>query len=233
MTNSEKFLDAYNKIDNYLKKTDNHKSYVPFAQKIKITKNKIVKRFKDELLSFGELRNAIVHHPKIENKPIAEPHDSTVKKICELYEKITNPKKVIPEFKRKVLGAKKDEYINDILLKMKESSYSQFIVYDDDENVCEVISNNTISRWLSSQLEENGTIIIDNVKVADFFSEIEFRNNYKFVSQHTTIYEVYDLFIDQINNKQRNLDVVLITHSGKSNEKLLGLITIEDIAKLI
>ena len=36
--------------------------------------------------------------PKIGNKAIAEPHENAVLRISELYNKISNPKKVIPEF---------------------------------------------------------------------------------------------------------------------------------------
>jgi predicted transcriptional regulator len=233
MSNSEIFLDFYNKIDNYLKKNDNHDSFVNFAQKIKNSKNKVVQRFKDELISFGELRNAIVHNPKFENQAIAEPHQRTVDRITELYEKITNPIRVIPAFQFKVLGADKNDYINDILIHMRRDSFSQFPVYDEHGVVCELVNNNTISRWLSSQLEENGTIIIEKVKVADLLTEIEFEKNYCFISKETSIYEAYDLFINQINRKKRNLDVIFITHSGKATERLLGLITIEDIANLI
>ena len=233
MTNSEKFLDTYNRIDDYLKKVDGYDLYVNFAQKVKNSKNQIVKRFKEELMSLGELRNAIVHNPRIGNKAIAEPHESTVLRISELYETIINPKKVIPEFQFEVLGAIKDDFINHILIKMKKESFSQFPVFDDKGFVCELINNNTISRWLSSQLEENGTLIIENVKVIDLIPEIEFKENYKFVSRNTSIYEAYDLFINQINKKQRNLDVIFITQNGKPTENLLGLITIEDIANLI
>ena len=233
MTNSEIFLDTYNRIDNYLKKADSHDSNVNFAQKVKISKNKVVKRFKEELISFGELRNAIVHNPRIGKKAIAEPHESTVFRISELYKNITNPKKVIPEFQFEVLGAKKMDFINDILIEMKKKSFSQFPIFDENGFVCELINNNTISRWLSSQLDENGTIIIDNVKVVDLMPEIEFKENYKFISRNTSIYEAYDLFINQISKKQRNLDVIFITQNGKLTEKLLGLITIEDIASLI
>jgi len=106
-------------------------------------------------------------------------------------------------------------------------------VIDEKGNVYELINNNTISRWLASQLEDNGTIMIENVKVSDMLSEIEYKSNYIFISRNTSIYEAYDLFIDQINNKQRNLDVLFITQNGKSHEHLLGLITIEDIAHLV
>ncbi|WP_282054528.1 CBS domain-containing protein [Maribacter luteus] len=233
MTNSEKFLDYYNKIDSYLKKSDNHDSFVTYGQKIKNTNNKVVLRFKDELISFGELRNAIVHNPKIGNKAIAEPHDNTVLRIEELYEKISNPLKVIPEFQFRVLGAKQEDFINEILIEMKKHSFSQFPVYNENGSVCELINNNTISRWLSSQLEENGTIIIDNVKIKDLLPEIEFKKNYKFISRNTSIFEAYDLFIKQINEKHKSLDVLFVTHSGSPIEKILGLITIEDIANKV
>ncbi len=233
MTNSEIFLDYYNRIDSYLKKADHYDSTISFAQKVKNSKNKVVIRFKDELLSLGELRNAIVHNPRIGNKTIAEPHLQIVNRIKDLFEKISNPTKVIPEFQFEVVGAKEDEYINSILLKMGELCFSQFPVFDTDNNVCELINTNTISRWLSSKLEENGTIIIDNVKVEDLMPQIEFKKNYKFISRETSIYEAYELFIHQIDEKKRNLDVIFITNSGKTTEKLLGLITIEDIASLV
>lgn len=233
MTDSEKFLDYYNKIDSYLKKEGDYDSYATFSHKISNSKNKLVVRFKEELISLGELRNAIIHNPKIGGKIIAEPHLSTVSQIEKLYLTISNPKKVFPEFSFEVLGAKEEEFINDILIGMRNKSFSQFPVFDAENCVIELINNNTISRWLSSKIEDNGTIIIGEVKVEDFLSEIEFEKNYRFISKNTSVYEAYDLFINQINKYNRNLDVLFITHSGKENEKLLGLITIEDIANLI
>ena len=233
MNNSEKFLETYNNLDQYLKKEIRADDYVSYANKVKNSKNTVVNRFKDELLSFGTLRNAIVHNPKIDNKAIAEPHDRTVERFNEIYEIINNPKKVIPIFQFDVLGANKDDYINDILKQMKQKSFSQFPVLDSNEAIIELINNNTISRWLASEIDENGTIIVDGVTVEKLIPEIEFKRNYKFISRDTSIYKAYDLFLNHINEKERNLDVLFITHNGKETEKLLGLITISDLAPLI
>ncbi len=233
MNNSEKFLETYNNLDQYLKKEVRADDYVSYANKVRGSKNIVVTRFKDELLSFGTLRNAIVHNPKIDNKAIAEPHDSTVLRFNEIYEMVTNPKKVIPTFQFDVVGAHKDDYINDILKKMKRKSFSQFPVFDSNETIVELINNNTISRWLASEIDENGTIIIDGVTVEKLIPEIELKGNYKFISRDTSIYEAYDLFLKHIKEKERNLDVLFITHNGKETEKLLGLITISDLAPLI
>lgn len=233
MTKSDKFIEYYNRIDAFLKKEGDYDSYASFTYKIKSSKNKAVKRFKDELISLGELRNAIVHNPKIGDKTIAEPHQETIARIEKIHVEITNPQKVIPAFQFEIFGAEKEDYINDILIKMKICSFSQFPVYSSKKEVIELINTNTISRWLSSQLEHNGTIIIENAKVKDLIPEIEFKKNFKFISRNTSIYEAYDYFIYQINKEKRNLDVLFITNSGKEEEKLLGLITIEDIANLI
>jgi len=233
MKDSEKFLDYYNKIDDYLKKEGNFDSFATFSHKVNSSKNKLVVRFKQQLISFGELRNAITHSPKIGGKIIAEPHESTVIDIENLYKGISNPKKVYTEFTFEVKGAKRQDFINDILIEMRNNSFSQFPVFDSENRVIELINNNTISRWISSKVEANGEIIIDDVKVEDFLGDIEFTKNYKFISKNTSIYEAYDLFIDQINKHNRNLDVLFITNTGKENEELSGLITIEDIANLV
>lgn len=233
MSNSDIFIDYYNKIDHHLKKSGNFDSFATFAQKIKLSNNGAVRRFSSDLISFGELRNAIVHNPKIGNKTIAEPHDATVSKIKELHQYITAPLKVYPEFQFDVLGALADDYINKILVEMKANSFSQFPVYDENGKVIELVNTNTVSRWLSAQLEENGTLLMENVKVKDLIPEIEFKENYKFISKEATVYDAYELFINQIVKRERNLDVIFITETGSKNENLQGLITIEDIANKV
>ncbi|WP_299068118.1 CBS domain-containing protein [uncultured Psychrobacter sp.] len=233
MTNAEKFIEVYNSLDKYLQKDIGADEYVSYANKVRKSKNTVVNRFKDELLSFGTLRNAIVHNPKIGGQTIAEPHESTVQKFNKIYEMVTNPKKVIPTFQFDVSGAREDEYLNDILKKMRQNSFSQFPVLDADGSVMELINNNTISRWLASEISEEGEVIIDKVTVDKLLAEIEYKNNYKFISRDTSVYEAYDLFIKHINEEQRNLDVLFITHNGKRTEKLLGLVTISDLVPLI
>lgn len=232
MTNSEEFLQAYNMIDKYLGHSKELESTSSFTYKVKNSKNKTIRKFKDELISFGELRNAIVHNPKIDGQAIAEPHSHIVQRIKSIYHRITSPMRVFPTFQFEVIGAHENEHINQILLKMKESSFSQFPVFDDTGKVIELINNNTISRWLSTNLEENGTLIIEDVRVIDLLSEIEFKQNYKFISKDATIDEAYELFLNQITSKRRYLDALFISQNGKPDGKLLGLITIEDIASL-
>ncbi|WP_312297869.1 hypothetical protein [Chryseobacterium sp.] len=75
--------------------------------------------------------------------------------------------------------------------------------------------------------------MVQNPIIKELIADIEFKKNFKFISRDCDIYTAYDLFIDQINIHKRNLDVLFITNSGSENEKLLGLITIEDIANKV
>ena len=227
-TNSDRFLNAFNQIEKYLKSENNNQKHSSFYKNIKISNNKTVKRFKEELFSFGDLRNAIVHSTKIEEKVIAEPHDSITTRIEDIKERIINPKKA-SYFFFQVLGAESDDEVREILLKMRKESFSQFPIFKDGK-VIEICNTNTISRWFASNIDEDSTVIFDNVKIKDFLEEIEVKQNYKFVSRNTTVDELYYLFLENIEEKKHILDVIFITDSGKNGEKLLGCVTIEDIA---
>lgn len=230
MKNSELFIDAYNQIDAFLKKEGNYDNSISFTHKLKNSKNGIIKKRKEELISYGELRNVIVHSPKIGQNTIAEPSNETVSNIQNICNALINPKKVIPLFQCEVLSAKNIDFINDILLKMKEYSFSQFPVVDENGFVTELITNNTICRWLSQNIEPNGTIMVENTTVEKLLNEIEYKNNYQFVSRECSVIDVFDLFTRHVEDKEHQLDVVFITQNGKRNEKLLGIICIEDIA---
>jgi len=233
MSKSEEFLNYYNEIDAFLKKDGNYIYYESYTQKVNKSKNKSVQRYKEELIAFGELRNAIVHNPYFDGKPIAEPRREIVAKIKEIHDLLTEPEKVFPHFKMKVIGAHKNDYINDILIEIKKRLISQFPVFDDEGRIIEVISTNTISHWLSKQLQENGSVSADGVRVSAFLREIEHPHNYKFIPKDASIYDAYDLFVSHLKKKKVNLDAIFITESGKGDERPLGMITLKDIASKI
>lgn len=228
MTNSEKFLKAYNEIDKFLIKDGNFDSYKSYTYKLKNSSNRSVRRFKDELIAMGELRNAIVHNPKIGEKAIAEPHDNITERIQYIRDSLIKPE-TVNKFFFEVVGANEDETATDVLKKMKEYSFSQFPVFNG-EKITEVINSNTVARWCASNIDDEGTLLIENLKIKDLLDHVEFKYNFKMVDRTTTIDEVYFLFIDHIKKNNCNLDVVFITHNGKNGEKLLGCVTIDDIA---
>lgn len=233
MKNSDKFVDYYNKIDAFLELDGGLRHHESFTKKVRTSKNKIVHRFKDELVSMGELRNAIVHNPRIGEEAIAEPHQSVVDRIEKIFEELTNPEKIAPKFEFKVIGTNEEEELGALLKLMKQRSISQVPVYDEKRRVKELLNTNTIARWLAKQINGEEGVVVGTTKIKELIPEIEHRKNYQFVAKKSTIYEAYDIFVDHIHRQKRNPDALFITEKGRPDEKILGMLTIQDIADKI
>ena len=229
MNNAEKFIEIYNQIDKVLSKSGNGK-YETFSAKIKNSTNRIIIRFKEKLIDYGNLRNAIAHNPKIGGKPIAFPLDEVVSDFEEILIIIKNPPKVYPKFHCDIVGAKKDDKLDGVLKEMREKSLSQIPVFDNGK-VIEVVNTNTISRWLGRNMD-NESIVQENPTIGELFEDIEFEKNYKFIAKNCDIYSAHNHFIEQLEKHNRNLDALFITQTGKENETILGIITVADITKL-
>ena len=104
--NSKRFVDSFIQIEEYLQKELGNGDYKPFKSLVDhvAKSNTVIKLYQDELNSFGNLRNAIVHTRAENSEPIAEPHDSVVELIERIVREITTPEKVIPKFSRQVIS---------------------------------------------------------------------------------------------------------------------------------
>jgi uncharacterized protein YutE (UPF0331/DUF86 family) len=93
-SNSIEFLEIYNDIDKYMRKLLNLDDYVGHTELVQkmASRNKIFSKYKDDLIQFAKLRNAIVHNPdKKYAEPIAEPHDFILNKYRNIRNKVKNP----------------------------------------------------------------------------------------------------------------------------------------------
>ena len=68
------------------------------------------------------------------------------------------------------------------------------------------------------------------VKISDLMPHIETKENYALISRNTTVYEAAEIYLKKSMEKKSQLDCLIITHNGKSSEKLIGIVCIEDIA---
>ncbi|MBY5950543.1 CBS domain-containing protein [Algoriphagus marincola] len=230
MYNAQKFLDHYNELDQLFAKALNQADYFSFSQRIRELpqKNSIVRRYKDDLYQLGNLRNAIAHQSK-GGIPIAEPFDETVQLIQKILEEFKNPKRVIPSFQFEVFTVTPDTLLIDLLSEMDKKDFSQAPILDDAGKVIEVISTNTIARWLFNQVKDEN-VILPNSKIRDLMPHIETKENYALISRNTTLYEAAEIYLKNSKEKKSQLDCLIITQNGKPSEKLMGIVCIEDIA---
>jgi len=226
MNNADRFLGHFNEIEQWLKKRcdQNDWTFISMIKQLKFT-DSIIRQFYDDLYQFASLRNAIVHTRGV-YRVIAEPYDETVAEIEKIKIKLFDPPlvKTFP-----VLSLKSDANLDALLSFVQDHNYSQVPLVDQNEHVIEILSTNTIARWLAAQVKDD-LISLHETKVEHILPYIEFKENYQFISKSANLYEAAHSFQNFASTNKRNLDALFVTHSGQQNQKPIGIVCIEDVA---
>ncbi|WP_047982822.1 CBS domain-containing protein [Ornithinibacillus californiensis] len=222
--NSDRFITAFNRIDKAMDNEIGNSKGIGFSKAVRIlTKyNPVVRRYKDDLLEFAELRNAIVHNRMDTDQVIAEPHDSVVEQIEQIESEITKPKQVIPQFEKRVLSFDLKDSLSRLLDAIHGKGYSKFPVYDGAD-FKGLITESGITKWLA----KNKDAIIAEVTIEQIMP-YQKENNYEFIAKNASVYEAVEVFKENIGKGNR-IDALLITADGERTNKLNGIITTWDI----
>ena len=229
-TNAKRFINAYNSIDYAIRIQHNFKRSMSFSEVVRksVPINFIVRKYEDDLVDFGRLRNAIIHNSN-EQFVIAEPHDDVVEKIEHIAQLLTTPPKAINAIiDRDVLCVQNDVSLKDVIKLIATSEFSNIPVFKNG-GLIGVANGQRILDVLGRQIVKNKNIddFISNITIEDVLLEPVPYKNYDVVSKEATIEEILNLF-----NKNRKLLTVLITKSGTLNETPIGIITTSDVIYL-
>ncbi|KGR89753.1 hypothetical protein CD30_15500 [Ureibacillus massiliensis 4400831 = CIP 108448 = CCUG 49529] len=230
--NSDRFLIAYNRITYTLRDMIGTKEHVPFYRLIEQAKKKsvLVRKYEDDLRTFGDLRNAIVHHRTSAEFVIAEPHLKVVHKIEHIDHVLTKPKLVGQAFHKKVLTLQTTDSIKYLLQVIRQKKFTQFPVYAKEE-FKGLVTTVGITNWLASTIEAEQHIPNKRWSLNDILHHEKNRVNYKFVSRYMTIYDAEEMFKQGVERGKR-YEALLITEHGKPYQKLIGMVTPIDIMKV-
>ncbi len=232
MRNSDRFLEAFNRIEKHLRKCTGSGKGVSFYQLVEKASRSIpaVRTHKDDLKEFADLRNAIVHE-RTDSRVIAEPHDWVVESIEKLANLLLKPPKVIPAFGREVLSLSVQEPVASAIEAMYKHDYSQIPIVRESSFVG-LLTANTIARWLGARVKD-GMFNLNpkEIRIAEVLRYTEDADNCRFISRDTTLFDVLEHF-HEYERKGKRLEALLITHSGKPTESFLGIITIWDLPKV-
>lgn len=227
---AKRFIDAYNSIDDSLRKQYNVKRSLSFTDLLKRTSicNSIVKRYEDDLVDYSRLRNAIVHGND-DSKPIAEPNIEVVEDIERIAQLIKKPPQALKKiWSGDVLTIPPSLSIKDTICKIAKSGYSNIPVYDGNEFIG--IANgqkilDALGNAISSGFDANE--FITNNTVLDILKSTSFENYYIIASPEINVREVLDCF-----NDNRKLLVILATKDGTSNTLPVGIITPSNLVEI-
>lgn len=228
MRNSLLFLNSFSEIENYLQRytnTSKHESFSNLVNKASRT-NSIVREYKTDLFELKDLRNAIVHE-RSNGHIIAEPHDKTVELIQKIEKLLKDPPKVLPTFRKKVLTLYNDNTLYDAVRLMSRKSYTQIPILDEEERYLDLLTSNTIVRWLGANVPPDSGQI-QNVDIDEVLKYKESSNVCLFITAQTNFLEVLEIF-DKYKNMAKKLEALIITENGRDDEEFMGIITNWDL----
>ncbi len=226
-TNAERFITAYNTIDYSLRSIYDFKRSMSFSDVVRrsVVLNSIVRKYEEDLIDFGRLRNAIIHsgNSKI---TIAEPHDDIVEQIENLAQLISKPPHAIDRVGNKeVITIASDVKISVVMELMARTGYSNLPVYEDNK-LLGVINARKLLNVLGNKVAEHVDLqeYIENTSVGNIISLMG--DDYYFIvaDENLTIDAAMNYF-----ENDRKLMIILITKDGKETGKPLGIISHADI----
>lgn len=229
-SNARRFINAYNQIDYSLRTQYNFKRSMSFSDLIRkaVLVNHVVRKYEDDLIDYGRLRNAIVHRSNDEFL-IAEPHNEVVEAIEKICRLITTPPNALSSICHEdVLTVDADVNIKSVIKLMASKSFSNIPVYKD--GILLGVANG------QKLLEQVGKALLSNKNIDAFLENTQIQSilktdspfkQYEVVSAHATVDEILDLFY-----QNRKLVAVLITKNGSMQEVPLGIITTTNVVEM-
>ncbi len=226
-TNADRFIAAYNQIDYSLRTIYDFKRSMSFSDIIRrsVVLNSVVRKYEEDLIDFGRLRNAIIHNGN-SKYTIAEPHDDVVMKIERLAELISEPPVAIDRVGNKeVITINSEMNIALAMELMSRTGYSNLPTYDG-EKLIGILNGRKLINILGQKVGEKINLqdFIDKTTVGEIMESMG--DDYYFMLADE------DLTIDSAMNyfeNNRKLLIILITKNGRDNGKPLCIISSADI----
>ena len=224
----ERFIFAYNKLDQGLRGIYNIKASLGFGEIIRKVApiNSIIKKYEDDLIEYGRLRNAIVHAAG--DTLIAEPNEDVVEKLEQIARIVTTPPRVLDSIsKRKVYSVDGNTPLASVCEQMFNSGYSIVPVYIKNTLVG-VINRKMIVDSIGASIKAG--VSVDNLlkePVATALDVLNITNHYEVAPSSITIDSAIFMF-----QQNRKLSTVVITKNGNYSEEPIAVIVTSDLIDL-
>jgi len=223
-SNAKRFIDAYNRLDKGMREIYNIKPAVNFSDCVRkvASVNSVIRKYEDDIIEYGRLRNAIVHNDGEE--VIAEPNTSVVEKFEAITRQLCTPPRVMETVaNRSVYSVEARTPLSAVLAEMFKTGFSVVPVYNKGTLVG-VINRKMVVEALGAAIAAGLDLdSVSDLPVSEALDLSQSTKTYEVVSSTITIDGVLYLF-----KQNRKLSVVIITKNGNYNEKPLGVVVTSD-----
>jgi len=184
------------------------------------------------LRMLGELRNALTHGRTSSDRRMAVPTEAAVDAVRRVRADFVHPPRIRLHLKLPTPAAVSPETgISDALQLMARHDFSQLLVCDDRGKYVQLLTTNTIARWLSAEFTLNGGLAGE----ANVGAVLAHREATEAVlvrpDSLTTLEAARDFALAAESGKP--LTALIITSSGKSHETPLAIVVASDIASIV
>lgn len=226
-TNATRFINAYNNIDYSLRTIYDFKRSMSFSDVVRrsVVLNAVVRKYEEDLIDFGRLRNAIIHQGN-SKYVIAEPHDEIVEKIEKLAELISEPPMALDRVgNREVITIDHDMLLSAAVELIYRTGYSNLPTYEG-EKLIGILNGRKLINVLGQKISEGANLqeFITTATVKDVIHDMGDDYYFMLANEHLTIDEAMNFF-----ENNRKLLIILITKDGKDTGKPLKIISSADI----
>ena len=225
--NAKRFISAYNQIDQSLRNQYDLGKSSSYTEAIRRASryNAFVKKYEDQLIDYGRLRNAIVHSFN-ENMVIAEPHSEVVAAYERLAATICTPPLAIDTVINKDIKIiSNDTLLKDVVQGIYKTGVSNWPVYKNDMLIG-IANSRKLIKEIGKKVYEKKSIdeYLETTKIEDAISNFGEDNYYTIVNKNVTLDKILNLF-----SENRKLSLIVITETGSLLEKPIGCVAIADI----
>jgi len=230
MTNAERFLDAFARIERRVKRLAGARPTEAFSAVLgqAVRANSAVRRYQDDLREFAELRNALVHR-RSGGEIIAEPHDAVTAEIEHIADLVTAPPPAMRLFARRVRTIDEGAPLTEALAIMRRGGFAQIPVERHGRFVA-LLTADVLTRWIAASTDGD-LPDLDSVSVGEVCQYAR-DAEWDFLPRTASVFDALERF-RRPERVGRRLYALLITEHGLPNEGLLGIITVADLPRAL
>lgn len=230
MTLAKDFITAYTQIEKYFSRHNNSGRQQSFSNHVHhfSKSNNVIRQYRDDLLEYGQLRNAIVHDRVDGLHLIAEPHPEVVKQIQYIAKLLLEPPTLRDFDFKPLLTCQLNDNFSDVLKKMNDMGYSQVPVCEG-VMVKNLLSTSMIVHYMYQHIHKN-MINLDGVLIKDVLEDHQ--NHYRLVHVDESLLEVIEMF-GQANQKGQHYNALIVLDSDSKKKGPIGIVTHKDLPTIL
>jgi hypothetical protein len=219
--NGDRFEAAYNKIDAFLRKKVSRDRSSTFSSVLieAAKKDATVRAYKDDLLEYGDLRNAIVHDRGKAPVLLADPREEFVIGIEEIWSRLSRPRTLRSLVRPVPLRIfEPSELLPEALSYMRTNDFSQVVIVRAEMHV--ILSAEGVAHWLEAKSKED--IIALSEATLGHALDCEPKGTCVYLKADETVERAREIFANDIGKRVFS---ALVTENGTSKQRPINIVT--------